>query len=648
MSRPLTAPELDLVAEEEALAAGLAAALPGAPYFARLRVRTGTGERDVLLGDRAHVGPAVALVDWRTAPLAEVFFTARPGDDYELELDGRRLTGTVLRRHLVHLARGALTGIDLDDCHLRRRPDGTWIADPRPAPHLSPRPADQRGRPLSPARVELDPAQRAAVELPDTRSLLVLGEAGFGKTTVALHRLAFLARAAARARRPFRALVIVPTPGLQRLATRMLAELDVTNATVDTFERWIIAQARRLFPELPRRFSEGAGEGVRRLKRHPALRAVLPRIVAGTPAMRAVRAGHGGDVETLRDLLLHLFGDRELLADVAAAAPDEIEPAVVAEVLAHTRLQFTATTEQALAHVDRERLRALDGRPLDAGTPTADAGTIDVEDLAVVFALHRRLTGADRTRHGALSQVQHLLLDEAQELAPIETELLARAVLPGGTVTVAGDERQQVDASTAFAGWPAVLAELGHDDAATASLVTSYRCPPGVEDLARAILDPAALPRAPGPDDHVLVTRHAGQCHLAAALVDVLLPLRAADPRIQVAIVCRHLETAERLHRILAPALGARLVVGGAFSFAPGVEVCTVHDVKGLEFDVVVIPDLDAATYPDRPAARRALYVAVTRPLHRLWLASAGAPSPLLPTWFKGHDSSFMSTPSPP
>ncbi|HEY8378659.1 MAG TPA: AAA family ATPase, partial [Nannocystis sp.] len=464
MHRPLTAPEIALIAEEEALAAALAAELPGVDYFARLRVRTGAGERDVLLGDRSFIGSAVALVDWRAAPLAEVFFAARAGDDYELQSEGRLLTGRVLRRHLVHTRGGELTGLDLDDCALRRLGDA-WIALDHPAPRVAPRPPDVRSRPLSPAHVELDPAQRAAVELPDTRSLLVLGEAGFGKTTVALHRLAFLARAAARERRPFRALVIVPTPGLQRLATRMLAELEVPNAIVETFTRWIANQARRLFPELPRRFSEGAGEDVRRLKRHPALRRVLPRVVAGTPAMREVRTGYGGDEETIRDLLLHLFGDRELLAEVVAAAPDELAPAVIDEVLAHTRLQFSATTEQALAHVDRERLRTLDGRPIDAGTPRADADTIDVEDLAVVFALHRRITGGDRTRHGALSQYQHLLLDEAQELAPIELEVLARAVLPGGTVTVAGDEHQQTDTGAAFAGWPSVLAELGHGDA---------------------------------------------------------------------------------------------------------------------------------------------------------------------------------------
>ena len=64
--------------------------------------------------------------------------------------------------------------------------------------------------------------------------------------------------------------------------------------------------------------------------------------------------------------------------------------------------------------------------------------------------------------------------------------------------------------------------------------------------------------------------------------------------------------------------------------FRPGLTVTCVQEIKGLEFDYVVIPDAAASTYPDTPESRRALYVAVTRATHRLGLGSAGAWSPLL------------------
>ena len=60
------------------------------PYFGRMRIRTSGRSRDVLLGTRSFVDPSrgVALVDWRKAPLSEVFFTCDPGEEYEIEVDG--------------------------------------------------------------------------------------------------------------------------------------------------------------------------------------------------------------------------------------------------------------------------------------------------------------------------------------------------------------------------------------------------------------------------------------------------------------------------------------------------------------------------------------------------------------------------------
>lgn len=624
MARALTGEEAALVAEEEALAREV-----GEPYLARLRVRTPAGVREVLLGTRARTLDVAAIVDWQTAPLATVYFAHQVGDEYELEHDGRVLQGTVLRRHRVLFAGDVLVGLGAAGWWLRRVGEG-WVAEEQQV-GLRPRVSAVR-RALAPTAVALDEVQRGAAELAGGRSLLVLGEAGFGKTTVALHRMAHLARLARAQRRRFRGLVIVPTSGLQRLVTRSLAELEVSGVTVETFAGWVAAQAWRVFPELPRRIAEAAGGEVERLKRHPALRSVFAEIVAGTPAMREVRAGYREQRETVRDLLLHLYGDAVLMRRVVVAADGELGEEAVGELLAHTRVQFSRTSEHALAYVDRERLRTLDGLALDAGTPMAAAETIDREDFAVVFALHRRISGGDATRHGALARYQQVLLDEAQELAPIELELLGRAVAEDGSVTVAGDGNQQVDVGAAFRGWDAAMAELGAAEHLTVRLARSYRCPPAIEALAREVLGGGSGEVGDvGEGGEVVVTRVRERCHLVDVLAEGLAELQLADPRVQVAVVCRHEETARWLGELLGRALAVRVVLDGEFRFAPGIEVTCVREVKGLEFDIVVVPDLDAANYPDTPAARRALYVAVTRPLRQLWLCCVGSGSALLP-----------------
>jgi DNA helicase-2/ATP-dependent DNA helicase PcrA len=56
-----------------------------------------------------------------------------------------------------------------------------------------------------------------------------------------------------------------------------------------------------------------------------------------------------------------------------------------------------------------------------------------------------------------------------------------------------------------------------------------------------------------------------------------------------------------------------------------------VSQVKGLEFDYVVMVDVNAATYPDTVEARHLLHIGVTRAAHQLWMIATAEPSPLLP-----------------
>jgi DNA helicase-2/ATP-dependent DNA helicase PcrA len=55
-----------------------------------------------------------------------------------------------------------------------------------------------------------------------------------------------------------------------------------------------------------------------------------------------------------------------------------------------------------------------------------------------------------------------------------------------------------------------------------------------------------------------------------------------------------------------------------------------VAQVKGLEFDYVILVEVSAGTYPDTAAARRLLHVGATRAIHQLWVTSVATPSPLI------------------
>jgi DNA helicase-2/ATP-dependent DNA helicase PcrA len=579
-----------------------------APYSAHMRLRYADGRvSDFLLGGVFRRSEGVTILDWRTAPLAEVFFAYAEGEEYELDLGDRKLEGVVLQRNLVRFENGELIELGWSSGALLRR-DGAWMPHELPElPRLLPRPQGQRARPASPVDVELDAAQRAVVELPPREPVLVLGEAGCGKTTVALHRLRAL-RMAGNER--FRAACIVPNEGLRRLIEALLYRLGLHDVETWTWDKFASKQARRVFPDLRRRESEAAPTLVSQLKRHEALRPALEVIARRPPpppenenARRAQRA--------VREDLQALFGDGPLMDEVAARAG--LPAGAAGQTMEHTRVQFTESTEREYAHVDAERLLALDGRSIDEGTPTGDAETVDVEDYAVLFELERLRARNAGAAPASPSRYHCLLIDEAQELSPLELALLGRCVGRGGTLIVAGDSAQQVDEAANFRGWDVTMGELGAAQHRKAVLEVSYRCPPEVTAFARALREPAGA--APFP-----LARFHDECHLAAWLVGALRGLDAEDPTASSAVICRTPQSAALLARIAAMALPAHLALEGAFTFGPGAQVTCVPEVKGLEFEYVILPDVAAGRYADTPEARRA----------QLLLASSSTPSPLV------------------
>lgn len=485
-------------------------------------------------------------------------------------------------------------------------------------PPFVPRTRAQRRRSPSLVDVTLDPAQRSAIALPQGHALLVLGEAGHGKTTVLLHRVAKVWR---DSHRSLRAVVLVPGEGLARLLQALLTKLGV-DIDVWTFDHFAAKQARRAFRRLPRE-SDATPPSVMRLKRSAALWIALDEIAAREPGLidddRDASRPRRGPGNVTRGDLQHLFGDRVLVERVANAAA--LPPYVVEDVLERTRVQFSPTTEREWSHiVDRERLVAVDGRHLDDGTATGHAHTVDVEDYAVLFELDRLRAVRRKITPSAPRAYDLIAIDEAQELAPLELALIGRSLAPGGSLVAAGDKDQHTDETSSFIGWESAMSALGASEYATVTLDIGYRCPPEVVAIARAVRDGSRSVCAQMlvfDDEQTLASE------LGSAMASVL----RRDRHASIAVICRQAVTARRLVASFRRRVAARLVFDGRFLPRGPIQVTTVDEVKGLEFDYVVVADASARMWPDDAATRRALYVAITRARHQVVFASVGPPA---------------------
>lgn len=579
--------------------------------FAHLRVERDGALKDYLVGSETDIDGDVTVLHWRNAPLSRLLYDCDEGELFEIKSPQKLIEGRLVERHLLHCdARGALVAIERNDQRFERS-NGAWIAKGAAHVALSLRDAQARARPRTPVDVTLDAAQRAAVERPHRDALLVLGEAGAGKTTVALHRVAWLdQRRRERGSDPLKVLVVAPTEGLRRLLRTSLDRLGVRAADVVQFDRWAAVQARRCFEKLPaREVNADASMSVLRVKRSRALRPVIHQYA---------KHRRGGRVS--RDDLHELFGDRALLAPLAKGDDAPASATDIERVALHTRAQFRSRTEDSFSSVvDVERLHTADGLLIDTSTPDDLAGRIDAEDPPVLFELARALGQSYE-----ISRYDCVVVDEAQELAPLELALIGDALAPGGSLIVAGDASQQVDATSGYESWAQTLDDLRARKYATVKLETSYRCPPKVTELARRVLrEPEGIFASPLEEsERVHRWRDTSEAHLIARACRSLRQMLREDRTTSVAIVAKDEATAARWSALFSLALDAHYAQDGDFTHDHAVHVCSVREVKGLEFDYVLVLDANAPSYPSTPRGRHALYVAVTRATHTIVLGA--------------------------
>jgi DNA helicase-2/ATP-dependent DNA helicase PcrA len=604
------------------------------PYFAHLRLREGRLEHDILLGKASRMLSGTPIVDWRNAPISKIFYRYRQGEEYEEEVSGRLRSGEVTARRVVTIRDRRLQRVESPEGVFRTDasdPEG-WrrseIEPPRLAGgagaalrvhdvgrdehgHLqreAPTLAQRADKHLADIAGLIDPEQFELITRPSSGFLVIRGTAGSGKTTVALHRIAFLAYADATIDSG-QTLVVVFSPALRDYVSHVLPALQVERVQVRTFEEWAREQVQRLFPRMPRRMREITPAVVLRMKFHPAMHAALAEHVARVPG-RADAAQAGDDWESV------LTGQALLEEVFAREAPgafgaDEIERACA---YARSRSEEIAAWRRGEPGVEAE---------------------LDEADLPLLLRAWQLRAGALPGPGGAL-RYRHVVIDEVQDFSPLEVQVLLGCLAKDSSITLAGDTQQHVVQEGGFTSWSAFLAQLGLSGAEISTLRVSYRCTREIASFAVQVLgdlredeEPPMTVRS-GPPVELLRFAEHGAC--VAYLADALKELAASEPLAAVAILTPSRELSDLYTRALTRSEVPRLrqVEQQDFRFTPGIEVTEIEQVKGLEFDYVILIEVSAAQFPDTAAARRRLHVGATRAVHQLWLTAVGAPSPLV------------------
>jgi DNA helicase II / ATP-dependent DNA helicase PcrA len=299
-----------------------------------------------------------------------------------------------------------------------------------------------------------------------------------------------------------------------------------------------------------------------------------------------------------------------------------------------------------MRRVDRSESASPEGE-LEATASDADGveenehveeAQLDTEDDALLLRFSQRLKGPLLRPGGgqeALSY-EHILIDEAQDLSPVELAVITQTVSGGQSITLAGDVAQRLYMDNGFTGWKDLLGELSLSHVEVEPLQITYRSTEQVTAFAHAVLGPLAPSTSPvttrvGAPVELFGFAHSGDA--VGFLSEALRELSADEPQASIAVVARYPEQADLYHAGLKQAEipNLRRVAEQDFPFKAGVDVTDLRQVKGLEFDYVILVEVNQSTYPADDESRHLLHIGATRAAHQLWLLSTGKASEILP-----------------
>lgn len=248
-------------------------------------------------------------------------------------------------------------------------------------------------------------------------------------------------------------------------------------------------------------------------------------------------------------------------------------------------------------------------------------GKLEYADVFPLIHLKMRLEGIDNPR----KMVKHLLIDEMQDYTPVQYAVLGK--LFPCRKTILGDASQSVNPYSASS---AEQIQRVLRTSAPVKLTKSYRSSWEIMQFALSISPNAELVPIERHGEPPQVVSCKRQSDATARVADETNAFQASSHR-SLAIIAKTQKQAEKLHRQLADAgVETRLLDAGSIGFSTGVIICTAHLAKGLEFDRVIVPDASAQNYKTE-MDRNLLYVACTRAMHRLTLITVGEPSAFLP-----------------
>lgn len=655
------------------------------PYFGRLDFEEdGKPKNALYLGKAGIEDPTThqpIIIDWR-APVASMFYSfTGQGDRAGYVSPDGEVEGTVhLKRNLAIQEQTLKRVVD----SYVRGEENLQVTDEFLLYRLS----ENKDHRLRDIVSTIQEEQDKIIRSERNRSLIIQGVPGSGKTTVALHRLAYLLYQYQNQIRAERIMIFAPNKMFLDYISNVLPELGVGGVQQTTFTEWVmdvLPEPITLRDQAEREelwFETTQSNGIAREQQEDLARfkgsfvflqylqqqlaileeSYVPQVDFIAWHNKKLTAKEISDWfyveykhEPLRRRQERIFARIKRWIetehrDIRNLDPkNEIKKKTMEKFRQYKNLWDRRKLSQLYMDLVQQKGRQGNGEsniqiPISIQSFAIKGKKVlfDPEDLAPLLYLYDRLYGIE-TNH----RFDHVVIDEAQDFSPFQVQVLKDHVR-GNSFTILGDLLQNIYAYKGIYDWNEFVNLFPEEQVSYFQLDRSYRSTVEIIQFANQVirsyqgeLTPASPVFRSGEPVRVEKVDQKNRMHMVINWINQ----QSAQGAKSIAIVTRTERAAHKLSEGLAVnEIEHHLITPDRSQYAGGISVAPIYLVKGMEFDSVILVDVDVDQYPDDALTAKLLYVGCTRALHSLLVLTTENSSPLLPeTQAYEHNQSFVS-----
>lgn len=470
--------------------------------------------------------------------------------------------------------------------------------------------------------------QNRIIRNEDIRTLIIQGVAGSGKTSIALHRIAYLLYTFRDSISSKDILIISPNKVFSDYISNVLPELGEETVLETSMEQILSGVLEHKY-----KYQTYFGL-VNELLEKPSS-SLIDRI--------AYKASFGF-ISELDKFILHIENTYFKAADVKLTKYITIPAPFIEEqylrfnrypirrrfdamadyMLDMLKIQYAFTVTTAGRNLLKKEIRLMFAGNNDIQVYkdffkwTNNPGmfkmrkghTLEYSDLAPLAYLHLALEGNGNQPF----RVKHLLIDEMQDYSPIQYKVIQK--LFPCRKTVLGDAGQSVNP---YGSSTAETIQKSLTASEIMKLCKSYRSTFEITDFAQKIHPNAELEPVARHGEKPQILQFGSAVEELSGIMGLISTYRKSGYK-SLGIICKTEQQARKMADMLKSyANDISFLSSQSSAFVQGIVITSAHMAKGLEFDEVIIPQTDERNYRSE-IDKSMLYVAVTRAMHRLTL----------------------------